>query len=244
VTIHVGEEGGATGSEEIAEVVESLHPDRIGHASSPPASPSLWQKLRDAEITLEMCPTSNLLTGALRDGAALRETFRAFVQHGVPFTIATDGPERWVPTSATSSSYWSASVLDREEGRAANERARVSAFLPEDARTSRRVRNTSFGECCCHPDGVTVVCMQALGDHSSLTDRQVQVIQLIAQGLSNEELGQALGISARTAKAHCDVLRQKLGVPRRRQIPLAYRVLTGDDPLAKSIELARAENPD
>src|SRR4051794_17102948 len=84
--------------------------------------------------------------------------------------------------------------------------------------------------------------MQALRDHESITPRQLQVIRLIAEGLSNEELGQELGISPRTAKAHCDVLRQKLGVPRRRQIPLAYRLLTGDDPLAQSLELARADN--
>src|SRR6185312_4524588 len=31
VTIHVGEEGGAHGVEEIAEVVEALRPDRLGH---------------------------------------------------------------------------------------------------------------------------------------------------------------------------------------------------------------------
>jgi ATP/maltotriose-dependent transcriptional regulator MalT len=69
-----------------------------------------------------------------------------------------------------------------------------------------------------------------------LTERQRQVVELIAAGCSNEEVGERLGISARTAKAHCDVLRQKLGVPRRRQIPVAYRLLTGDDPLPASIE--------
>jgi DNA-binding CsgD family transcriptional regulator len=84
--------------------------------------------------------------------------------------------------------------------------------------------------------------MQALRDPESITPRQREVIQLIAEGLSNDELGIALGISPRTAKAHCDILRQKLGVNRRRQIPLAYRLLTGDDPLAKSLELARADN--
>ncbi len=84
--------------------------------------------------------------------------------------------------------------------------------------------------------------MQALRDPESITPRQREVIQLIAEGLSNDELGVALGISPRTAKAHCDILRQKLGVNRRRQIPLAYRLLTGDDPLAKSLELARADN--
>ena len=84
--------------------------------------------------------------------------------------------------------------------------------------------------------------MQALRDPWLITDRQREVIELIAQGLSNDELSEELGISPRTAKAHCDVLRQKLGVHRRRQIPLAYRLLTGEDPLAKSLESARADN--
>jgi ATP/maltotriose-dependent transcriptional regulator MalT len=68
-----------------------------------------------------------------------------------------------------------------------------------------------------------------------LTERQLQVIELIARGCSNEEVGMRLGISARTAKAHCDVLRQKLGVPRRRQIPAAFRTLTGEDPLSREL---------
>ncbi len=67
-----------------------------------------------------------------------------------------------------------------------------------------------------------------------LTPRQRQVVELIAAGCSNEEVGERLGISPRTAKAHCDVLRQKLGVRRRRQIPVAYLELTGDDPFARS----------
>lgn len=65
-----------------------------------------------------------------------------------------------------------------------------------------------------------------------ITKRQRQVIALIAASYSNDEVGKQVGISSRTAKAHADVLRNKLGVPRRRQIPLAYRQLTGLDPLA------------
>jgi ATP/maltotriose-dependent transcriptional regulator MalT len=86
--------------------------------------------------------------------------------------------------------------------------------------------------------------MQALRDPDAITDRQREIIELIAQGLSNAEISQELGIAPRTAKSHCDVLRQKLGVPRRRQIPLAYRLLTGEDPLARSLELAKADNGD
>jgi LuxR family maltose regulon positive regulatory protein len=69
-----------------------------------------------------------------------------------------------------------------------------------------------------------------------ITDRQRQVVELIASGCSNEEIADALHISPRTAKAHCDTLRQKLGVPRRRQIPAAYRALTGRDPLRNGLE--------
>ena len=43
-------------------------------------------------------------------------------------------------------------------------------------------------------------------------------------------------ISPRTAKAHSDALRQKLGVSRRRQIPAAYRIKTGEDPLQGTLD--------
>jgi adenosine deaminase len=93
VTIHVGEEGGAVGREEIAEVVEVLRPDRIGHGILAAGDDDLMSALREAGIVLEICPTSNLLTKALPDERAIRDTFRTFVEHGVQFTIATDGPE-------------------------------------------------------------------------------------------------------------------------------------------------------
>ena len=69
----------------------------------------------------------------------------------------------------------------------------------------------------------------------AITTRQREVVELIAAGCSNEEIGEQLGISPRTAKAHSDILRQKLGVTRRRQIPAAYRAATGDDPLARRV---------
>jgi len=92
ITIHVGEEG-ATGGEEIGEVVESLRPDRIGHGILAAHDPGLMELIREAGVVLEICPTSNLLTKALADEEEVRETFRRFAEHDVPFTIATDGPE-------------------------------------------------------------------------------------------------------------------------------------------------------
>jgi adenosine deaminase len=93
VTIHVGEEGGDYGIAEIREVLSTLRPDRIGHGILAAKDEKLMTQICEAEIVLEICPTSNLLTKALADEEALRETFRAFMEHGVPFTIATDGPE-------------------------------------------------------------------------------------------------------------------------------------------------------
>jgi adenosine deaminase len=93
VTIHVGEEGGANGIAEIGEVVEHLRPERIGHGILAAQNEEMMRLLREAGIVLEICPTSNLLTRALADEEALRDTVSAFVEGGVAFTIATDGPE-------------------------------------------------------------------------------------------------------------------------------------------------------
>jgi adenosine deaminase len=93
ITIHVGEEGGRDGLEEIGEVVEHLRPERIGHGILAAQDEATMRLLREAGTVLELCPTSNLLTRALPDEDALRDTLRAFVDHGVAFTIATDGPE-------------------------------------------------------------------------------------------------------------------------------------------------------
>jgi adenosine deaminase len=93
VTIHVGEEGGRHGIDEIGEVVEHLRPERIGHGILAAQDEETMRLLREADTVLEICPSSNLLTGALADEDALRDTVRTFADRGVAFTIATDGPE-------------------------------------------------------------------------------------------------------------------------------------------------------
>jgi adenosine deaminase len=136
VTIHVGEEGGEHGVAEIREVVEELRPDRIGHGILAAREPSLMEAIREARITLEICPTSNLLTKALSDESAVRDTFRAFVEHGVPFTIATDGPEM-MHTHLRDEFELLVRIgaLDEAEVRAANARGHAAAFR---ARTGSR----------------------------------------------------------------------------------------------------------
>jgi adenosine deaminase len=134
VTIHVGEEGGGHGVDELGEVVEALRPDRIGHGILAARDPDLMASLRAAEITLEICPTSNLLTRALADEDAVREVFRAFVEHGVQFTIATDGPEMMrTHLRDEFELLLRIGALDDGELQAANERGHEAAFVGRHA---------------------------------------------------------------------------------------------------------------
>ena len=134
VTIHVGEEGGEHGVQEIGEVVESLRPDRLGHGILAAHEPALMEAIRAADITLEICPTSNLLTKALRDETEVRETFRAFVEHGVPFTIATDGPEMMrTHLRDELELLLRIGALDEPELRLANERGHDASFVARRA---------------------------------------------------------------------------------------------------------------
>jgi len=129
VTIHVGEEGGETGRAEIAEVVEHLRPERIGHGILAAGDPELMHALREAGTVLEICPTSNLLTKALADESAVRETLRRFVEHGVAFTIATDGPEMMrTHLRDELELLHRIEALDEDELREANARGHAAAF--------------------------------------------------------------------------------------------------------------------
>jgi adenosine deaminase len=129
VTIHVGEEGGDVGREEIAEVVEHLRPERIGHGILAAGDPELMRSLRDAGTVLEICPTSNLLTKALPDEQAVHDTIRLFVEHGVAFTIATDGPEMMRTHLRDELDLLRRiGALDEEELREANARGHAAAF--------------------------------------------------------------------------------------------------------------------
>jgi len=130
VTIHVGEEGGGAGIEEIGEVIETLRPDRIGHGILAARDSELMETLRSTQIVLEICPTSNLLTKALESEEAVRETFRAFTDNGVLFTIATDGPEM-MRTHLRDEFELLVRIgaLEREQLPIANERGHAASFV-------------------------------------------------------------------------------------------------------------------
>jgi DNA-binding NarL/FixJ family response regulator len=51
---------------------------------------------------------------------------------------------------------------------------------------------------------------------AGLTNREVEVLQLVAEGLTNAEIGARLHVSARTAEHHVSAVMAKLAVPSRR----------------------------
>jgi NarL family two-component system response regulator LiaR len=53
-----------------------------------------------------------------------------------------------------------------------------------------------------------------------LTDREVEVLRLVAQGLSNRDIGERLGISERTVRSHVSSFLEKLHLANRTQAAL------------------------
>jgi adenosine deaminase len=134
VTIHVGEEGGELGRQELGEVLERLRPERIGHGILAAGEVELERSLRDLGTVLEICPTSNLLTRALPDEDAVRATIRRFLESGVAFTIATDGPEMMrTHLRDEFELLLRIGALDEDELREANARGHSAAFGRQSA---------------------------------------------------------------------------------------------------------------
>jgi adenosine deaminase len=99
--------------------------------------------IRDAGVVLEICPTSNLLTKALADEDAVRETFRRFLEHDVAFTIATDGPEMMRTHLRDELELLRRiGALDEAELAAANDRGHAASFVGRASR-ARLQSNTT-----------------------------------------------------------------------------------------------------
>jgi adenosine deaminase len=90
-TVHTGETAG-TGAEGVMAVVEHLRPNRIGHGIRAAYDESAMKVLRERDVLLELCPTSNLQTKAVQDLQEFKHIVRTFWDRGVKITINTDGP--------------------------------------------------------------------------------------------------------------------------------------------------------
>jgi len=93
--MHAGEIGGP---EKIREAIELLGVERIGHGIAAMNDPRLMDLLAEKNIPLEICPGSNLRTGALarqmrRERASIEDhPLPKLLRHGVPVVLSTDDP--------------------------------------------------------------------------------------------------------------------------------------------------------
>jgi DNA-binding CsgD family transcriptional regulator len=65
------------------------------------------------------------------------------------------------------------------------------------------------------PPGAPFVVNQGELDARGITPRELEILQLIAEGLSTREMAERLFVSENTVKTHCSRLFDKLGVNRR-----------------------------
>ncbi|ELH8609192.1 response regulator transcription factor [Enterobacter asburiae] len=115
-------------------------------------------------------------------------------------------------------------VLAKKEARWVEQlrQRNVMAIIPRNAhpeRFSAVLDSVSRGMVCFPGEWVRQPSSQAL---SSLSERQRDVLKLLAAGESNKEIGRNLNISAATVKAHLEALFRRLEVKNRTQAAMFY----------------------
>lgn len=85
---HAGE---AAGAESVWGAIRSLRVDRIGHGTRAEEDERLLDYLAERRIPLEMCPISNLRTGAV--GSIEDHPIRRYFERGIVVTVNTDDPK-------------------------------------------------------------------------------------------------------------------------------------------------------
>lgn len=87
LTTHAGEFGGP---ESVREAIRDLNVERIGHGVRSIEDANLVQELADRQITLEVCPGSNVVLGLYPNIAA--HPIQRLRDAGVRVTVSTDDP--------------------------------------------------------------------------------------------------------------------------------------------------------
>jgi adenosine deaminase len=128
VTAHAGETGDL---DELRYVVREIRPDRIGHGLALTRDPKLAREVARQGITLELCPTSNLKNGMVRDLRQFGRIVRALQKYDVRFTINTDVPEMYGTNVYKEQELLrKAHILTSEAISACNRWAFEASFLP------------------------------------------------------------------------------------------------------------------
>jgi adenosine deaminase len=144
--MHAGEVGGP---EKIREAIELLHAERIGHGIAAAHDAALVDLLVDRRIALEICPQSNIRTGALAKqlrlpGARIEDhPLPQLWRQGVPVVLSTDDPAMFHTT--LEAEYLNVAQMGLGETELAQlvNMSFEHAFLPENDKLSfRKGRNS------------------------------------------------------------------------------------------------------
>ena len=82
--------GELLGPESVMNVVSALHPTRLGHGVRTSEDPDLLRRLIDADISFEVCPTSNIHLGVFPDFASV--PLMRFIEAGARVALSADDP--------------------------------------------------------------------------------------------------------------------------------------------------------
>jgi aminodeoxyfutalosine deaminase len=131
---HAGE---TTGPATVWDAIETLGAQRIEHGISAAQDPDLMAYLAENDITLDVCPTSNVALKVVDDLEA--HPVRTLVEAGVPVSINTDDPPMF-GTDLNGEYAIAARLLDLDEaGLTRLARAAVDgAFVDEVTKTALR----------------------------------------------------------------------------------------------------------
>jgi aminodeoxyfutalosine deaminase len=144
--MHAGEVGGP---EKIREAIELLHVERIGHGIAAAHDPRLVDLLVDRRIPLEICPQSNIRTGALAKQLRLPRAriedhpLPQLWRQGVPVVLSTDDPAMFHTTLEAEYLNVAQMGLDETDLARLVNMSFQHAFLPENDKLSfRKARNS------------------------------------------------------------------------------------------------------
>jgi adenosine deaminase len=135
LTIHAGE---ACGPKNVLEAVIDFKADRIGHGVRSIESAEVVEMLRDRQILLELCLTSNVHTGVV--SSVDTHPIRRLMDAGVPVSINTDDPA--ISAITLSGEYVEAVTklgFTESELKAVNLKALDHAFHPDKEDLKRRL---------------------------------------------------------------------------------------------------------
>ncbi len=132
--VHAGEIGGA---EQVREAVELLGAERIGHGIAAMRSERTMEDLAARGVTLEVCPTSNLRTGALArqlgksEARASEHPLALFLRRGLSVALGSDDPAMFDTTLAGEYELAQGMGLSPAELMTLAETGFSASFLPE-----------------------------------------------------------------------------------------------------------------